>query len=147
MNTDTQSIAEAKRPPAAPVKGLTHISVNESNGATPARILVVDDQLANVQIVGSVLGKLGHEIVPASDGTTALKRLAVRAPDLILLDVRMPDMDGFEVCRQLKENPDWKDIPVIFLSAADDKELIVRALNAGGVDYITKPFNQSELVS
>ena len=59
----------------------------------------------------------------------------------------MPGMDGCEVCRQLKENPDWKDIPVIFLSAADDKDLIVRALDAGGVDYITKPFNQAELIS
>ena len=68
-------------------------------------------------------------------------------PDLILLDLLMPGMDGFEVCRQLKANPEWKDIPVIFLSAADDKDLIVRALNAGGVDYITKPFNQAELIS
>ena len=59
----------------------------------------------------------------------------------------MPGMDGCEVCRQLKENPDWKDIPVIFLSAADDKDFIVRALEAGGVDYITKPFNQAELIS
>ena len=59
----------------------------------------------------------------------------------------MPGMDGCEVCRQLKENPDWKDIPVIFLSAADDKDLIVRALDSGGVDYITKPFNQAELIS
>jgi two-component system sensor histidine kinase/response regulator len=76
-----------------------------------------------------------------------LKRIALRPPDLILLDVLMPVMDGYEVCRQLKENPEWRDIPVIFLSTADDKDLIVRALNAGGVDYITKPFNQAELVS
>ena len=115
--------------------------------ATPARILVVDDQPANIQVVGSVLGRLGHEIIPASDGATALKRLALRVPDLILLDLLMPGMDGCEVCRRLRENPDWQDIPVIFLSAADDKDLIVRALNAGGVDYITKPFSQAELVS
>ena len=115
--------------------------------AVPSRILVVDDQPANIQVVGSVLGKLGHEIVPASDGPTALKRIAVRPPDLILLDLLMPGMDGFEVCKRLRENPDWNDIPVIFLSAADDKDLIVRALDAGGVDYITKPFNQAELVS
>jgi len=116
-------------------------------GITPARILVVDDQPANIQVVGSVLGKLGHEIIPASDGPTALKRLALRRPDLILLDLLMPEMDGCEVCRRVRENPDWKDIPVIFLSAADDKDFIVRALEAGGVDYITKPFNQAELVS
>jgi len=110
-------------------------------------ILVVDDQLANIQVVGSVLGHLGHEIIPATDGPTALKRLASRLPDIILLDLLMPGMNGYEVCQRLKENADWKDIPVIFLSAADDKDLIVQALNAGGVDYITKPFNQAELVS
>ena len=113
----------------------------------PSRILVVDDQPANIQIVGAVLGKLGHEIIPASDGATALKRVALRMPDLILLDLLMPGMNGCEVCLQLKLNPEWKDIPVIFLSAADDKNLIVRALNSGGVDYITKPFNQAELIS
>jgi two-component system sensor histidine kinase/response regulator len=112
-----------------------------------SRILVVDDQPANIQIIGTVLGKLGCEIIPAADGATALKRIALRMPDLILLDLLMPGMDGCEVCRQLKENSDWKDIPVIFLSAADDKDLIVRALDAGGVDYITKPFNHAELIS
>jgi two-component system, sensor histidine kinase and response regulator len=116
-------------------------------GGGPARILVVDDQPANIQIVGAVLGNLGHEIIPAGDGATALKRVALRLPDLILLDLLMPGMGGCEVCRQLKANPDWKDIPVIFLSAADDKDLIVRALDSGGVDYITKPFNQAELIS
>ena len=112
-----------------------------------ARILVVDDQPANIQIVGAVLGALGHEIVPASDGPTALKRMALRPPDLILLDMLMPQMGGIEVCGMMKENPEWRDIPIIFLSAADDKDLIVRAFNAGGVDYITKPFSQAELVS
>ncbi|MGA2248754.1 MAG: hybrid sensor histidine kinase/response regulator [Verrucomicrobiota bacterium] len=115
--------------------------------ATPGRILVVDDQPANLQIVGAVLGNLGHEIIPAEDGATALKRVALRPPDLILLDLLMPGMDGCEVCARLNANPDWQNIPVIFLSAADDKDLIVRALESGGVDYITKPFNQAELVS
>jgi two-component system sensor histidine kinase/response regulator len=114
---------------------------------TPSRILVVDDQPANIQVVGAALGRLGHEIIPASDGPTALRRLALRQPDLILLDLLMPEMDGYEVCRRLRENPDWKDIPVIFLSAADDKDFIVRALESGGVDYITKPFNQAELIT
>jgi two-component system, sensor histidine kinase and response regulator len=133
------------------------IAPAEQNSAPPAavlpielksaRILVVDDQPANIQIVGAVLGKLGHEIIPAADGATALKRVALRMPDLILLDLLMPGMNGCEVCLQLKLNPEWKEIPVIFLSAADDKDLIVRALNSGGVDYITKPFNQAELIS
>ncbi len=91
--------------------------------------------------------QLGCEIIPAADGATALKRVALRPPDLILLDLLMPGMGGCEVCKKLKENSDWRDIPVIFLSAADDKDLIVRALDAGGVDYITKPFNQAELIS
>lgn len=120
---------------------------NRLGNGSSACILVVDDQPANVQIVGSALGRLGHEIIPASDGPTALRRLALRTPDLILLDLLMPEMDGCEVCRRLRTNPDWKDIPVIFLSAADDKGFIVRALESGGVDYITKPFNQAELIS
>jgi len=112
----------------------------------PSRILVVDDQPANIQILGTMLGALGHEIVPASDGVTALKRIAMRPPDLILLDLLMPVMDGFEVCRQIQTNPNWREIPVIFLSAADDKALIVRALDAGAIDFITKPFSHAELI-
>ncbi|HEY1717876.1 MAG TPA: hybrid sensor histidine kinase/response regulator [Verrucomicrobiae bacterium] len=138
----------ATKPAAAPVEQNHAAPVSaQFNELEPARILVVDDQPANIQIVGAVLGNLGHEIVPAPDGMTALKRIALRMPDLILLDLLMPGMDGCEVCRRLKKNPDWKDIPVIFLSASDDKDLIVRALDSGGVDYITKPFNHAELIS
>ncbi len=110
-------------------------------------LLVVDDQESNIQVVGAALGKLGFEILPATGGVQALQRLAVRRPDLILLDLLMPEMDGFEVCRRIRENPDWAEIPIIFLSSADDKGLIVRALESGGVDYITKPFNHAELVT
>jgi two-component system, sensor histidine kinase and response regulator len=110
-------------------------------------LLVVDDQESNIQIVGAALGKLGFEILPATGGLQAFQRLAVRRPDLILLDLLMPEMDGFEVCRRIRENPDWAEIPIIFLSSADDKSLIVRALESGGVDYITKPFNHAELVT
>ncbi|HTL59364.1 MAG TPA: hybrid sensor histidine kinase/response regulator [Candidatus Limnocylindrales bacterium] len=110
-------------------------------------LLVVDDQESNIQVVGAALGKLGFEILPATGGLQVFQRLAVRRPDLILLDLLMPDMDGFEVCRRIRENPDWAEIPIVFLSSADDKGLIVRALESGGVDYITKPFNQAELVT
>jgi two-component system sensor histidine kinase/response regulator len=85
--------------------------------------------------------------LPATGGLQAFQRLAVRRPDLILLDLLMPEMDGFEVCRRMREHPDWAEIPIIFLSSADDKGLIVRALESGGVDYITKPFNHAELVT
>ena len=111
------------------------------------RILVADDQEFNIGVVGSVLGKLGYEIIPASDGPAVLKRLAHRTVDLILLDMLMPGMDGCEVCRKVREHPEWRDIPVIFLSAADEKDMVVRALDSGGMDYITKPFNHAELVS
>ena len=110
-------------------------------------LLVVDDQESNIQVVGAALGKLGFEILPATGGLQVFQRLAVRRPDLILLDLLMPGMDGFEVCRRIRENPDWAELPIIFLSSADDKGLIVRALESGGVDYITKPFNHAELVT
>src|SRR6202044_755389 len=131
---------------------LTDATVSETVRTEPvntahARILVVDDQSSNVQVVGLILGTLGYEIIPASDGATALKRVAALVPDLILLDLLMPGMSGRDVCMQIKKNPEWRDIPVIFLSAADDKDLIVSALDAGGGDYITKPFNQQELIS
>ena len=112
-----------------------------------ARILVVDDQPVNIQMVGSVLGRLGYEIIPAVNGPAALKRLAFILPDLILLDLFMPEMDGVEVCRQIQAHSEWKHLPVIFLSAADDKDLVVRALESGGVDFLTKPFNHAELIS
>ena len=112
-----------------------------------ARILVVDDQETNLRVLGDMLGHLGFDIVPALDGDQALRRLAARPVDLILLDVLMPGLDGFEVCKRIRANVAWIDIPIIFLSAADDKTLIVRALESGGVDYVTKPFNAAELLS
>jgi two-component system sensor histidine kinase/response regulator len=109
-------------------------------------LLVVDDIEANIQVIGGMLGRLGFEIVPATSGAQAFQRLAARRPDLILLDLLMPGLNGFEVSAQIRKNPSWADIPIIFLSAADDKEMIVRALECGGVDYITKPFHQAELI-
>lgn len=110
-------------------------------------VLVVDDQEENIKVVGSVLSLMGYEIIPALSGEQAFKRLGVRLPDLILLDVLMPGKNGLDVCRELKSDARWADIPVIFLSAADDKNLVVQALESGGVDYVTKPFNKAELVS
>lgn len=112
-----------------------------------ARILIVDDQETNLRVLGDILSNLGFEIVPALDGEQALRRLASRPVDLILLDVLMPVLDGFEVCKRIRAHVEWIDIPIIFLSAADDKTLIVRALESGGVDYVTKPFNSAELLS
>ena len=119
----------------------------KSKPPSPARLLVVDDQEPNLRIIGGMLGDFGYEITLASTGDEALARLDRGPVDLILLDLMMPDRDGFEICQLVRQQPRWQDIPVIFLSAADDKDLIVRALDAGGVDYITKPFNQAELIS
>jgi two-component system sensor histidine kinase/response regulator len=110
-------------------------------------LLVVDSEEANLKALGTTLGKVGFEILPALDGAQALSRLATRRPDLILIDMSVPDMDGLALCRKIQENPVWADIPIIFLSATDDKDLIVRALESGGVDCITRPFDRLELVS
>jgi two-component system, sensor histidine kinase and response regulator len=112
-----------------------------------ARILVVDDQDSNVRVLGTMLGKCGFETLAATSGADALALISSEPVDLVLLDALMPEMDGFEVCRQIRTMPELVEIPIIFLSAADDKAFIVRALEAGAVDYVTKPFNQSELIS
>lgn len=110
-------------------------------------VLVVDDNVKNIQVVGTILTQEGFEVIPATSGPQALQRMEARPPDLVLLDVLMPDMDGFEVCRRLRENPETSSLPVIFVSAANDTGAIVRGLKAGGVDYITKPFNKTELLA
>jgi two-component system, sensor histidine kinase and response regulator len=116
-------------------------------GSRKPTILVVDDQERNIQLVGTLLQLFNYEIVPATSGEQALKRVASRRPDLILLDVLMPGMGGIEACRRIKETPGCEDIPIIFLSAADDKNLVVEGLESGGVDYVAKPFNKAELLS
>lgn len=115
--------------------------------SSSATILIVDDQDQNLQVVGTVLSMTGYEVMTAGSGAEAFERLEEKKPDIILLDLLMPEMDGMEVCRQLKANETWAEIPVIFLSAADDKNLIVEALECGGVDYVTKPFNKAELLT
>ena len=110
-----------------------------------ALILIVDDEPANLQLVADLLKQSGHEVRVAPDGQLALNYIGRQKPDLILLDVNMPGMDGFEVCRRLKDNPDWAMIPVIFISASDEEQNIVRSFTAGGVDYVTKPFHSAEV--
>ena len=110
-------------------------------------VLVVDDQLANVQAVGSLLARSDLDVMPALSGEQALARLAQRAPDLILLDMMMPGMDGFEVCRRLRGDARHAAIPIIFLTAANERHLLVRAFAAGAVDYVTKPFVAEELLA
>lgn len=107
-------------------------------------ILVVDDQPNNLKVIASVLGR-DYAVSIANSGTNALRILENSTPDLILLDIMMPDMDGFEVCRKIRENDRIRHIPIIFLTAKADVEDVVKGFNAGAVDYITKPFNATEV--
>lgn len=118
-----------------------------NSAASHQTILIVDDQDQNLQVVGTLLSAMGYGVVPANSGEQALERLAARPPHLILLDMIMPGKDGLQVCREIFAHPEWREIPIIFLSAAGDKDLVVQALEAGGVDYVTKPFNKAELLS
>jgi two-component system, sensor histidine kinase and response regulator len=108
-------------------------------------ILVVDDTPANLALLTSVLKGKGHRVRAAPSGALALKAAAAQPPDLVLLDITMPEMDGFEVCRRLKESASLCGIPVIFLSALSETFDKVKAFSAGGVDYVMKPFQIEEL--
>jgi len=108
-------------------------------------ILIIDDVPANLKVLGDILKGEGYKVRPVPNGAMALQVALKEKPDLILLDIMMPDMDGFEVCRRLKETESLKDIPVIFISALNDTKDIVKALQSGGVDFITKPFQADEI--
>jgi two-component system, sensor histidine kinase and response regulator len=111
------------------------------------RILVVDDITKNLQVVGTMLRNAGYEVMPTTSGAQALDRVAIQSPDLILLDLMMPDVDGLEVCRRLKADAATRQIPVIFLTASNEMEHLVQGFEVGAVDYVTKPFNPPELLA
>ena len=110
-------------------------------------VLVVDDIKKNLQVVGTTLMEEGYEISMANHGEKALKLLSKITPDLILLDIMMPDMNGYEVCRKIKEDMRLKDIPIIFLTAKTELGDIVKGFQLGAVDYVTKPFKKEELLA
>ena len=111
-----------------------------------AEILVVDDLPDNLRLVSNLLVEQGYVVRKATNGTMALRSAQAEPPDMILLDINMPDLDGYEVCRQLKTFENTRAIPVIFLSALDDAIDKVKAFQVGGVDYITKPFQVEEML-
>ncbi len=113
---------------------------------TGMKILIVDDVPENLAILGHILQRNGLEISIAPSGKKALELISLNKPDLVLLDVRMADMDGYEVCRRLKADASSKNIPVIFITAMADTEDLVRGYNSGGVDYIVKPFHEAEVI-
>ena len=112
-----------------------------------ASVLIVDDNPKNLQIIGNILQKNGIEAEAATNGTTALEWINDKKFDLVLLDVMMPGMDGFEVCQKIKNNPEHESLPIIFLTARTDTNSIIQGFDAGAVDYITKPFNKKELLA
>src|SRR5262245_15914842 len=112
-----------------------------------SHILVVDDLTKNLQVVGTMLRAQGYDVMPATSGPHALELVQMDPPDLILLDLMMPEMDGLEVCRRLKADPLTQPIPVIFLTASNEMEHLVKGFEVGAVDYVTKPFNAPELLA
>jgi sigma-B regulation protein RsbU (phosphoserine phosphatase) len=118
-----------------------------SNNSATESILLVDDNPTNLQVLFQTLEGVGCKLLIAKNGNGALAIAGKARPDLILLDIMMPDIDGYEVCRQLKADPATADIPVIFLSALGETEDKVKGLHLGAVDYITKPFQPDEVIA
>lgn len=113
----------------------------------PSRILIIDDAPANIQTLSTILKERGYNINIATNGRQGLEVLERIRPDLILLDIMMPEMDGFETCRRIKASTAWREIPIIFLTAKTDTADIVRGFELGAVDYVAKPFNAHELLA
>lgn len=122
---------------------MKNISINPEDYT----ILAVDDIATNIMLLKAVLSRAKYKIVTASGGNEALEKAAKESPDLILLDIMMPDMDGYEVIRHLKADPALQDIPVIFLTALHNPEDIVKGFKLGASDYVSKPFNHEELIT
>lgn len=113
----------------------------------PATLLVVDDLPANLGLLFDALSGAGHRVLVAETGEGALEQLRHETPDLVLLDYRLPGIDGIEVCRRIKSHPGLEEVPVLFLTANDDVADKVRALDAGAVDYVTKPIQPAEVLA
>jgi CheY-like chemotaxis protein len=110
-------------------------------------IMIVDDNMGNLKVLVSMLNVKGYGIRTFTSGKMALKSAVLKKPDLVLLDIDMPDMNGYEVCQHFKENEKLRDIPIIFISAFSQMQNIVTGFNVGGVDYITKPFQWQEVLA
>src|ERR1044072_4080018 len=112
---------------------------------TPAKILVVDDTPRNVKLLADLLSVKGYAVMTAVSGAEALSKLGEEPPDLVLLDVVMPEMSGYEVCRKIRDNPRTEMLPVIMVTALDPSQERVKGIEAGADDFLTKPINQPEL--
>jgi phosphoserine phosphatase RsbU/P len=112
-----------------------------------ARILLVDDNPANLRLLSQILSERGHHVRAVTSGSRALESVHIDLPDIIILDIRMPGMDGYEVCATLKANPASARVPILFISALDEIDDKVKAFAAGGQDYVTKPFQLEEVIA
>ena len=119
----------------------------QQESETRGTILVVDDVLENLRLLNTILAEEGYKVRKVRNGKMALTTVQTNPPDLILLDINMPEMDGYEVCQHLKSAEQTRDIPVIFISALDDGMDKVKAFSVGGIDYITKPFQVEEVLA
>lgn len=118
-----------------------------TTSTVPGRILVVDDQPANLRVVSTLLMRHHYQVMTAGSGEEALAMAGAQRPDLLLLDMMMPGMDGFALLAEVKQREGLRRVPVVFLTAAHDRELLLRAFDAGAVDYVTKPFMAEELLA
>jgi len=112
-----------------------------------SKILVVDDNPLNLKLLSTIMKNEGFDIIVAKDGIHGIKAAEEEQPSLILLDIMMPGIDGYEVCKKLKANPETQEIPVIFLTAKTDSEGVVKGFEVGAADYVTRPFNRIELLA
>ena len=112
-----------------------------------ATILVVDDESSNLKLLDSVLTKAGYKVKPADRGAIAIESALRQPPDLVILDIKMPEMDGFEICRRLKSSPRTQDVPIIFISGLNSVSSKIEGFAAGGVDFISKPFQEPEVLA
>ena len=112
----------------------------------PAKILVVDDEKDFRNLIGEELASAGYRVITAADGGEALEKLRNSAPDLVVLDINMPVKNGFEVCREIRNDPIYGKTPVVFLTVRSEKDSILRGMDIGSDEYITKPFRPKELV-
>jgi sigma-B regulation protein RsbU (phosphoserine phosphatase) len=133
---------------------MRHHQADKQGGLSPSvpgrgrgTILIVDDTPDNLTLLSQMLAEQGYHVRPIPDGPLALAAVQADPPDLILLDIRMPDMDGYQVCARLKADVQTRDIPIIFVSALDATQDKVRAFYTGGVDYVTKPFQAAEVLA
>ena len=112
-----------------------------------AKVLVVDDTPMNIKVLSDLLTVKGYEVITAESGSAALEKIKTRKPEVVLLDVVMPEMDGYEVCRRIRANPDTAVLPVVMITALDPTQERIKGLEAGADDFLTKPINQAELLA